>query len=408
MKGIRLMTIDRRRKMEKHTSRRDFIKAGCQAASLAALAGCFPQQNGMVPVNLPLRLLSVYRPGKYACFVGPAPLPPTRVYPDMPPARVSITGVKRGEDHSIPYETIERAVRESVLAAGGIEEIQPGDRVLIKPNMCGASDGRLDIGRVTTRPDVVRAVVRLVKERGARVIIGDRSMSDTEKAFISTGLDRICREEGAEPFPFTRAEYVRFRPGKRHWSNGFRMPKIFNEVDHWINVPMLKNHDVTAAEFTCCLKAFVGICMPIDRWQRGDNAFHVNNISERIAELNLSTRPLINVVDATTILVKGGADAGGMSQKPLFDPDRADVHWARPNLILAGKDRVATDSLAVAVLKLHGAREKVNREYVDKSVWDQVQIYYSAELGIGQADPGMIAIEDIKVPEFDEIKSNWA
>jgi len=395
-------------KDEKRHNRRGFIKVGACAGAAGALSvGCFPKQNGLVPVDIAGRLLSVYELGEYACFTGPDPLPPTREYPEMPPAVVSVVGAKRATEDSFDYEVIEASVREAVEAAGGLGEIERGQRVLIKPNMCGASDGTKDLWRVTTRPEGVRAVTRLVKERGAHVIIGDRSMTDTEKAFETTGMARICEEEDAEPLPFTRAEYERFYPGERHWTKGFRMPKIFNEVDHWINVPMLKNHSVTNAEFTCCLKQFVGILMPLDRWQRGDNAFHVNNISEKIAEMNLSTKPLLNVVDATTILVKGGPDAGGMSQPPLFNPDRADVRFARPNLILAGKDRVATDSLAVAVLKLHGAEQEVTLPYVEKSVWDQVQIYRSAELGIGVANPELINIEDIKVPRFDEIKSNW-
>jgi uncharacterized protein (DUF362 family) len=394
---------------EHRHSRRGFIKSSACAAASAGVAGCFfPNQQGLKPVDMMGRLLSVYDFNNYACFTGPDPLPPTRKYPDMPRATVSITGVKRAAEDRFDYEVIEASVREAVETAGGLPEIEKGQRVLIKPNMCGASDGTRDLWRVTVRPEVVRAVARLVKERGAHVIIGDRSMSDTENAFETTGMAKICREEGCEPLPFTRAEYERFYPKKRHWTNGFRLPKIFNQVDHWINVPMLKNHSVTNAEFTCCLKQYVGICMPIDRWQRGDNAFHVNNISEKIAELNLSTKPLMNVVDATTILVKGGPDAGGMSDPPLFNPDRADVRFARPDLILAGKDRVATDSLAVAVLKLHGAEQKVENPYVTKSVWDQVQIYYSAELGLGQAEPDKISIEDIKVPRFDEIKANWA
>jgi uncharacterized protein (DUF362 family) len=343
------------------------------------------------------RLLATWRPGSYAAFVGPEPLPPTRVYPAMPPATVSVAGVQA---------SIEAAVREAVTAAGGIEEIEAGQRVFIKPNMCGPGPGKIDIGRVTTKPEVLRAVIRLVKERGAHAIVGDRSMYKTEEAFVTTGFARVCEEEGAEPFPFTRGEYIRVDPGKRHWSKGFRIPKILTEVDHLISVPMLKNHDVTAAEFTCCLKQFVGVALPLDRFQPGDNALHVNNISEKVAELNLAAKPLINIVDATTVVLKGGPDLGMMSDWP-FNPDRANVAFAQPGLILASKDRVACDSVAVAVLKRFGAEQKLDCRYVNKSVWDQVQIYYAAELGIGQADPAMITIEDIHAPLFDEIKANW-
>jgi uncharacterized protein (DUF362 family) len=372
-------------------NRRKFIKYGICGAGAAALGGVY---FGGVR-----RLTSIWSPGGFICFKGPEPLPPTRVYPDMPPAVVSVAGVE---------DSIEKTVREAVAAAGGLDEIQPGQRVLIKPNICGPSNGKIDIGRITTKPEVVRAVIRMVKERGAHAIIGDRSFSDTEKAFLWCGFARVCEEEGAEPYPWTRAEYVRFYPGKRYWSRGFRMPKILQEVDHFINVPILKNHDQTAAEFTCCLKAFVGVAHNLDRFQPGSNALHQYNISEKIAELNLCAKPLINIVDATTILVKGGPDAG-YGAGGLSDPARAEnVTWAQPNLILASKDRVACDSVALAALKLYGAENKIELPYVTRSVWDQPQIYYAAELGIGQADPSMIKIEDLNVPRIDEIKANWA
>jgi uncharacterized protein (DUF362 family) len=375
-------------KKKRRFSRRKFLAIGGGVVGCGVTAAYFGGGN---------RLLSTWRPGSYANFIGPEPLPPTRIYPPMPPATVSVAGTQ---------QSIEIAVREAVAAAGGIEEIQPGQRVLIKPNMCGPGPGDIDIGRITTKPEVLRAVIRLVKERGAHVLVGDRAMLETERSMETTGFNRVCAEEGAEPFPFTLSEYVWFNPGKRHWSKGYHIPKILTEVDHFINVPMLKNHDVTAAEFTCCLKQFVGVALNKDRFQTGRNALHTNNISEKIAELNLCAKPLINIVDATTVVLKGGPDFGVMSTWP-FDPDRKNVAFAQPGLILASKDRVACDSVAVAVLKRFGADQNLTCRYVDKSIWDQVQIYYAAELGIGQADPSQITIEDVNAPLFDEIKSHW-
>jgi len=171
---------------------------------------------------------------------------------------------------------------------------------------------------------------------------------------------------------------------------------VVADADHLINVPMLKNHEVTAAEFTCCLKAFIGLCHPEDRWQKGADALHAKNIGEKIAELNLCKKPTINIVDATTIIVNGGP--GGHSRNSM---------WVDSDLILASKDRVACDSVALAILRHYGAGKKVKKPFVGKSVWDNVQIYYAGEIGIGQADPKMIDIEDIKVREFSEIISNW-
>jgi len=319
--------------------------------------------------------------------LGSPPSPPTRIYPDMPRATVTLAGSEK---------SIEKAVREAVEAAGGLIEIEKGQRVIIKPNMVSPSNGGMKTGRVTTNPEVIRAVIRLVKERGAHAIVGDRGTFSDEAALIECGYSRVCKDEGAEAFPWIRDEYLHFSPGKRHWSKGFRYPKVVADADHLINVPMLKNHEVTAAEFTCCLKAFIGLCHPEDRWQKGADALHAKNIGEKIAELNLCKKPTINIVDATTIIVNGGP--GGHSRNSM---------WVDSDLILASKDRVACDSVALAILRHYGAGKKVKKPFVGKSVWDNVQIYYAGEIGIGQADPKMIDIEDIKVREFSEIISNW-
>jgi len=44
---------------------------------------------------------------------------------------------------------------------------------------------------------------------------------------------------------------------------------------------------------------------------------------------------------------------------------------------------------------------------MDKKVWDQTQIYYSAELGLGQADPAHIKIEEVAVSNFEQIRGAW-
>jgi uncharacterized protein (DUF362 family) len=326
-------------------------------------------------------------------LAGPEPLPPTRVYPPMEGAVVSISGVQN---------SLEESVREAVEAAAGLPEIEKGQRVFIKPSMVGPSLRGLYPGRIATDPEVLRAIIRLVKKRGAHPIVGDRGFFP-RISFYSNGFAKVCRQEGAEVSLFPLSDYTLFKPNKRHWSKGFRMPRILNEVDHFINLPVLKNHEASNAEYTCCLKSFVGVCHPTDRFQQGPDELHTLNISEKIAELNLCARPLINIVDATTIMVRGGPGSGIVWGDPL---NKVAI-WVKPNLILASRDRVACDSLALAVLKLYGADNKVQRSYIEKSVWDQTQIYYAAELGLGQAERDNINILDIKVPRFDEIKANW-
>jgi len=358
----------------------NFLKSAAGRAAEAMASRCFVAQRVPgEPLNIKKRIES--RGG------GPEPLPPTHVYPAMPDAVVAVRGVK---------DNIMAAVREAVIAAGGLEEIQPGQTVMIKPNMCGPAIGGRLPGRITTNPEVLRAVIRLCKERRARIVVGDRSMFCTELAFRTTGFARVCKEEMAEGLPWTRSEYVWFKPGKRHWSRGFRVPKVVMDADHFINVPLLKNHRVYGADFTCCLKALVGLAMPLDRYMEGSDALHTPNISEKVAEINLARKPTINIVDALSIAVRGGPD--GLTNNPL---------WVDADMIIASKDRVACDSVALATLRRFGEEEGVKLPYVDKKVWDQTQIYYGAELGLGQADPTHIRIEDVQAPNFDQIRGAW-
>ena len=354
--------------------RRGFIKGTAFAGAVAGLYGSGWWETVMAK-----------EPGPD----NPDPLPPTRIYPVMPRATVAVVGVSG---------TIESAVRDAVEMAGGLKEIEKGQKVLIKPNICGPAIKDKYPGRITTDPEVVRAVIHLVKERGAIPLVGDRAMINPNLSFETTGFARLCKEEGVIGFPWNKCEYVWFYPKKRYWTKGFRIPRVLVEADHFINVPLLKNHEaVVGADFTCCMKSYVGICHKEDRNQPGLNALHLRDISAKIAELNLCKKPTINIVDALTIMVKGGPD--GLRRKSSI--------WCNANVILASKDRVACDSVALAVLKRYGAENKVALPYVNKSVWDQPQIYYAAELGLGQAEADKISVIDKDVKLMDEIKSNW-
>ncbi len=386
-------------------SRRGFIKTGAYACvggfSALALTSCDNWEEKDYP--------AYHTTHSPLAHQGPASLPPTRVYPAMDRATVGMAHVKRNLSGEMDFESVLTSVREAVEAAGGLSEIQPGQRVMIKPNMAGPLyiPGK---GGVTTDPLVVRAVIRLVKERGAHAMVGDRGIVSflspslqSRLTYLISGIGAACKEENAEPFHWHLAEYEWFHPNKRHWSKGFRLPKILREVDHFINAPILKNHEGTTAEFTCCLKSFVGVIHPEDRQGIGLDRLHMQNISEKIAEANLCVKPLINIVNATNVMVRGGPGSGLFKGDRLF---RAAI-FDKADLVIASKDRVACDSVSLSVLKLHAAEKRVRREYVEKSVWDQAQIYSADQLGLGQAEPDKITIEDVKVPRFDEIKENW-
>ncbi|MBI5453482.1 MAG: DUF362 domain-containing protein, partial [Deltaproteobacteria bacterium] len=90
-----------------------------------------------------------------------------------------------------------RAVRESIDLLGGMETfVSRGERILLKPNLLA---GKPPETAVTTHPEVVRAVIRLVKEAGGVPVAGDSpGLGTALKVADKCGVASVCREEGVE------------------------------------------------------------------------------------------------------------------------------------------------------------------------------------------------------------------
>lgn len=92
-----------------------------------------------------------------------------------------------------------------------------------------------------------------------------------------------------------------------------------------------------------------------------------------IAEVNAAYRPDLIVMDGIECFTDGGPSHG--TQK-------------HGGLIVAGTDRIAVDTVGLAVLKELGS----NREIMDTPIFQQEQIERAVELGLGIAGPGQIEL----------------
>jgi uncharacterized protein (DUF362 family) len=192
-------------------------------------------------------------------------------------------------------------------------------------------------------------------------------------------------------------EYITVRHKSfKHIDFDLEVPKALYSFDHFINIPVLKNHEIvsgTNVDYTCCIKNHVGVLSQLNRL-KGRRGIHTSDLGEKCAEINLVV-PVhaMNVVDALTIILAGG-------------PATESMKAATPGLILASMDRVACDSLAVAVLRYYATEENVDKPYVNKSIWDQAQIKRAQELGLVRY-PEQIEIIDENVDNINEILSMW-
>src|SRR4051794_875504 len=112
-------------------------------------------------------------------MISPAPEPITT----MEKATVSLVRCTE-YDSALVMESVRRAVD----LIGGIRNfVKPGERILLKPNLLGAREPER---AVTTHPEIVRAMIRLVREAGATPVVGDSPGGAVK------GVDRVWEKTG--------------------------------------------------------------------------------------------------------------------------------------------------------------------------------------------------------------------
>ena len=161
--------------------------------------------------------------------------------------------------HTVVIERCPTYDREMVRASllrlleplGGMAAfVLPGERVLIKPNMLYAKAPECG---VTTHPEVLRAVIELVREAGGIPLVGDSpGFGDFRKVAEKSGLLRVAEETGAEMVDFAEAVEV---PSGGMFKR-FELARPYLEADRVINLPKLKTHEMMT--MTCAVKNLFG------------------------------------------------------------------------------------------------------------------------------------------------------
>ncbi|MDR0485644.1 MAG: DUF362 domain-containing protein [Elusimicrobiota bacterium] len=157
------------------------------------------------------------------------------------------------------YKDAFSAVKKSIDLLGGIKKyIKSGEKILLKPNLLAPEPPEKAI---TTHPEIVRAVIKSAKEAGAKVFVGDSpggSIRDIENLWKVTGLEQICKEEGAQLIQFEAAGAMTFDIGDKNIKR-VTFSKAVLDCDGIINLPKLKTHSLMT--FTGGVKNFYG-CVP--------------------------------------------------------------------------------------------------------------------------------------------------
>ena len=231
-------------------------------------------------------------------------------------------GIAHGENH-------DAMLRMAIGAIGGIEHfIQKGDVVLIKPNV--AFDRSPKLG-ATTNPEVLAALIRLVRAAGAaEVRVADNPIESPESCFAKTGIADAARSAGAKlylpaPSSFEMLEV----PGAKLIARWPFFYAPFRGVDKVIGIAPVKDHNLCHASMTT--KNWYGLL------GGRRNQFH-QDIHNIVADLALMMKPTFVILDGSRVLMKSGPTGGDLS----------DVAPGRT--LVAATDQIAADAFGFSQL----------------------------------------------------------
>jgi uncharacterized protein (DUF362 family)/Pyruvate/2-oxoacid:ferredoxin oxidoreductase delta subunit len=221
------------------------------------------------------------------------------------------------------------AVRTAVDLVGGMASfVKPGQRVLIKPNLLKASPPDK---AVVTHPEIIRAVIRLVREAGGEALVGDSpGFGDLERVCERSGVLKVIDEEGARLASFDQAVRVDNNGQFHH----FEIARAVHEADVVINLPKLKTHGMMTV--TGAVKNLFG-CIPGRRKVQWHFNTGVNRdaFARMLVELCALIGPRLTIMDAVLAMEGNGPGSG--------DPRGI-------GLILAGSDPVAVDVVSGSII----------------------------------------------------------
>ena len=254
---------------------------------------------------------------------------------------VSIVNIKDGN--------ISRAVEQAIDLLGGIKSVTKGiNSVLLKPNLVAP-----DV-QCTTKPEVVRAIAKLLKDSGKEVMIGEASAAAesfnvignetyrTKKreildrmqqhVFDTLGYTEMAKSLGIPLINLHSGDIVEVSLDKGYAASSVKIHRALTEADLICSIPMMKTH--TLATVTLSMKNLIGLYpgteyYSVRSWlhdraaERGSSG-----VAYEVIDMNRAVKTGLSVIDASSAM-EGNGPFGGT----LVDM----------NLIIAGTSPLATD-----------------------------------------------------------------
>jgi uncharacterized protein (DUF362 family) len=266
------------------------------------------------------------------------------------------TQVAVSQARTYDRDTIENQVRELIESLGGLGDVvKPGDSVAIKPNLTGGVEsgslpGVEPVDSFVTHPEVVRGLIKAVKAAGASEIFIIEAVYQWE-SYRKWGYEDIAEDTGAilidlnDSKPYNDFHDAPVGAGSFFYES-FVFNPIINEIDVFMSVAKMKNH--YNAGVTHTMKNLYGLVpyrfYRLDEKDEYRSGFHGvgdetrSRLPRIIADLN-QARPIdFSLIDGIKTS-QGGEGPWIETLSPV-----------EPGLLIAGKNCVATDTVATALM----------------------------------------------------------
>lgn len=229
---------------------------------------------------------------------------------------------------------IHRMMEEALGLLGGAGRfVKPGDHVVIKTNIFAPYPPPVSVDRNT-----LGALVAALREAGAGKVTVVEGVSvgtklgrgeTTGQIVDELGVRRALEEAGGEFLALEDTPRVRLKvPGGivHHWLD---YPRIVFEADVLVDLAALKTHVNTLV--TLGLKNFQGLLTDAEKYYG-----HRDDLDVKLVDIHRVRRPDLTVIDGLLAMEGDGAGEYGVPV-PM-------------NLIIAGDNVVATDTVGAAVM----------------------------------------------------------
>lgn len=208
-----------------------------------------------------------------------------------------------------------------------------GDKVLIKPNLLLA---RRSGEHVTTHPQVVDAVCRILKDIGCRITLGDSpGYSSAITVAKKCGIYDSVKKMDVKFVNFEKSVEIKVNAENRIFKK-FEVAREIVESDKIVNLAKLKSHGQMLLTMSVknMFGAVVGLLKPQWHFKAGVDA---DFFARMLLELNLATAPTFSILDGVYGMEGNGPSNG--TPREL-------------NILAGGTNCVAIDTVAAALLKV--------------------------------------------------------